>query len=277
MIIVNTYKFYFVSLSDGDGSVRVRFLQSAIHGISQDPSPASFGDARFEALNFVMDDITIKGKTYKKGQAYLNGNVLSDSVPIFTIAFDGIHCRKLMSDVGLDIDKRGDMINIYDFDGIKKIYDELLEMYPDDADLKTPEIISQITAKNYFYRALHCLENVSQTRLETAKRKLLVNAEEYMRNNFSRGITIEDTSEYLSIDRRYLYKLFKKYSGTSPKQYLSNIKISYSCDLLLNSEMTIGDIAERVGYSDSLQFSAFFKKQTGMSPRKYRNLNQSNS
>ena len=98
-----------------------------------------------------------------------------------------------------------------------------------------------------------------------------------MRNNFSKGITVEDTSEYLSIDRRYLYKLFKKYSGISPKQYLSNIKIARACDLLLNSDMSITDVAEKIGYTDSLQFSAFFKKQTGISPRKYRNTSQINS
>lgn len=281
VISLNPFNFYFVSLSDGDGSVRVRFLQSTKNcPFNTDPASQknTSRDAIFDSLNFVMEDAyTPNGEYIPKGRAYVNTFPLLYNITIFTIAFDGIHCKKLLSDIGLNIDNNGEYIDTYDFDGLKKIHDELCRIYPADADLQTPEILSQITAKSYFYRTLHCLENESVTHLETAKRKLLVAAEEYMRNNFSKGITVEDTSEYLSIDRRYLYKLFKKYSGISPKQYLSNIKIARACDLLLNSDMSITDVAEKIGYTDSLQFSAFFKKQTGISPRKYRNTSQINS
>lgn len=165
------------------------------------------------------------------------------------------------------------MVKIYNFDKIEKIYNELLEMYPQDADLEIPKILSQITAKSFFYRILSVIEVNYQVAITSQKRRLLVEAESYMRNNFANGCTIESLSKDLSIDRRYLYKLFKKHSGLSPKQYLSNIKISYACDLLLNSDLSIGEIAEKTGYSDMLQFSAFFKKQTGMSPTKYKMYN----
>lgn len=281
---MHTFNFYFVSLSDGDGSVRVRFLQSAQNfppdsypSLSQTADPRS-RDAIFDSLNFIMEDSVSKsGEHIPHGRVYVNTHPSLADTSVFTVAFDGIHGRKLLSDVGLDIDKFGDYMMVCDWDELKKIHDELSEMYPNNADIQTPNILSQITAKSYFYRILHCLENKSVTHLETVKRKLLVIAEEYMRNNFSNGITIEDVSKYLSIDRRYLYKLFKKYSGISPKQYLSNIKIAHACDLLLNSDISVTDIAEKVGYSDSLQFSAFFKKQTGISPKKYRNTNQANS
>lgn len=272
---MTNFNFYYVSLSDGDGALRIRFIQSVTaRGKQNTLTPNSFSrtlplpsaDISFDSLSFITDGPFV-------GNAYFNGNIMVDDASIFSITFDGTHSKKLLSDVGINPEKNGELIKVYDFDELLKIHSELKRNYPENADINTPEILSQITAKSYFYRALRCLETDYARSPSSSTRKLLVSAENYMRNNFQNGCTIEQLSKHLAIDRRYLYKLFKKYSGISPKQYLSNIKISYSCDLLQNTDLSVGDIAEKVGYDDLLQFSAFFKKQTGMSPLKWRARN----
>lgn len=277
------YLFYFVSLSDGDASLRVRFIYSSTLHNGSDPLTVTQGpDVSFKSLIYVINGtVTFNNKQVTAGQAFFrdaNSNYSytfdNEETIVLIIAFDGIHHKKLLADVNITSDNEGSIINIPTFHVVKEIYEELKNMYPKDAILETPQIISQITAKSYFYRLLRCLEKEYTIQLSTSRRKLLVLAEEYMRNNFSKNITVEDTSKYLSVDRRYLYKLFKKYSGVSPKQYLNNIRISRATELLTDSDMSIAEIAESTGYKDLLQFSTFFKKQTGVSPRKYRNTVQ---
>ena len=226
----------------------------------------------------IKKETIVNGKKIHKGQAFYEDSypkeksILSynrDTI-LLSFSFDGIHHKKLISDANIISGSPSSSANIYNFDEIIKIYHELLDMYPEAAPIDPPPILTQITSKQYLYRALHCLENDNIVHLDTSRRKLLVDAESYMRNHFQEEITIEDISKSLSVNRRYLYKLFKKYSGISPKQYLNNIRISRATELLSNSDLSIMQIAEEVGYKDPLQFSTFFKKQTGFSPKKYR-------
>ena len=277
------HNFFYVALSDGDASLRVRFIDSPTFE-SQPVNESKETKANinpFSSLHIIISGSeTINGKKISAGQAFyedappseLKTDTLRENSIRLSFAIDGIHHRKLISDANISPDSPFAPVDIYNFDEIKKIYRELLDMYPEDAPIDPPQMLTQITAKQYFYRALHCLENKNIMQLDTFRRKLLVDAESYMRNNFQKEISIEDVSAYLSVDRRYLYKLFKKYSGISPKQYLSNIRISRATELLLNSDLSITEIAAEVGYKDPLQFSAFFKKQTEFSPKKYREL-----
>lgn len=280
MVFMEKYIFYFVSLSDGDASLRVRFIYSSSISNGNSPLAVSSGaSVSFSALFYVIEgSVSFINKKITSGQAFYRAAnseceyMLDDeNTKILVIGFDGIHSKKLLSDANVNTDIDEDIINVPTFSVVKEIYDELKNIYPKDASLETPQIMSQIAAKSYFYRLLRCLEKEYTIQLATSRRKLLVLAEEYMRNHFSENISIEDTSRYLSVNRRYLYKIFKKYSGISPKQYLNNIRISRATELLTDSDMSISEVAELTGYKDLLQFSTFFKKQTGLSPRKYRN------
>ena len=278
---MDEYNFFYVALSDGDASLRIRFISSPFFTAQfiKPSSPIQNKVNPFSSLHFVVSGSeTINGKKINAGQAFyedsaLKGNniyTFAEDTVLLTFAFDGIHHRKLISDVNISPDSFPQPVDIHNFDEIKNIYKELSDMYPNDAPIDPPQMLTQITAKQYFYRALHCLESENMMHLDTFRRKLLVNAESYMRNHFQEEISIEDVSAFLSVNRRYLYKLFKKYSGISPKQYLNNIRISRATELLSNSDRSITEIAAEVGYKDPLQFSAFFKKQTGFSPKKYR-------
>ncbi len=267
-------EFYYVSLSDGDASLRVRFIFA---------NTASFtgSDIPCYILRFIISgSLDICGKIFTKGQCILStpsinthsGYTPSKDFFCVGVAFDGMHSDKLMDDLKIKQINPPFFAPIYDIDELIKIYIDLSDLYPDAEYIQAdpPQILSQITAKSYFYRMLHSLENQEEMQIETKTRKLLVAAEEYMRNNFNKSVTIDDTAKFLSIDRRSLYNLFIKHSGISPKQYLNNIKISRASDLLLNTDKNISEIAEIMGYKDPFQFSSFFKKQTGLSPKKYR-------
>lgn len=93
---------------------------------------------------------------------------------------------------------------------------------------------------------------------------------DYIEHNFFRNISINDIAKSLNLNRSYLYKLFKSYSGISPQQYLINYRMERACELLTSTHLTITQVAASVGYMDSLLFSNRFKKYKGVSPSEYR-------
>jgi YesN/AraC family two-component response regulator len=66
--------------------------------------------------------------------------------------------------------------------------------------------------------------------------------------------------------------LFKKYTGSSPIEYVTKLRMDRAKHLLMNSTMPISCIAEEVGYADPLYFIRMFTRKTGVPPKKFRNL-----
>jgi len=103
-------------------------------------------------------------------------------------------------------------------------------------------------------------------------RKYVSKAVEYIEKNYSRKVCISEISNFIGIDRSYLYSTFKQHLNISPQEFLINYRMNKACELMSNKALFIGDIARSVGYEDQLLFSKEFKKLKGFSPREYRKL-----
>ncbi len=81
---------------------------------------------------------------------------------------------------------------------------------------------------------------------------------------------VDKLAEQLEVSKHHLIRLFSAYTGISPGQYLSYVRISHAKRLLQSGEDTpIEIIAGACGYSCANYFSKAFKKQTGMTPSEY--------
>lgn len=65
-------------------------------------------------------------------------------------------------------------------------------------------------------------------------------------------------------------RIFKKSFGISPLQYVNSLRVEHACNLLLDTQMKVGDIAEQLGYDDLVYFGRIFKKVTGYSAQAFR-------
>lgn len=74
------------------------------------------------------------------------------------------------------------------------------------------------------------------------------------------------------VSPQYLSRCFKKRTGYSPKQYLTNARISLAKSMLVNTNLPVQVIAFKCGFSDVNNFIRIFKKHEGLSPNKYRNV-----
>lgn len=93
----------------------------------------------------------------------------------------------------------------------------------------------------------------------------------YLKENFSRDITLESLARQFNFSPGHLCKIFRKYKDDSPQQYLLKLRVNEAKRLLLsNPEANIRVVSSAVGYQDQCYFSRLFKNLTGRNPSEYR-------
>ncbi len=92
----------------------------------------------------------------------------------------------------------------------------------------------------------------------------------YVKTFYTEDIRIPELAamEGLSVSR--YNTIFKATTGTSPIQYIADLRIKHACSLLMATNLHVKEIGETVGYRDNHFFSRVFKEKTGLSPQKYR-------
>jgi AraC-like DNA-binding protein len=95
-----------------------------------------------------------------------------------------------------------------------------------------------------------------------------------MNENFYQNIAPESIAEKVGMSYSLFRRLFKQYTNLAPVQYLNELKIQKSKDLLTNTSMSSQEIAYQTGFEAPYYFCIVFKKRTGMSPLEYRKITQ---
>ena len=78
-------------------------------------------------------------------------------------------------------------------------------------------------------------------------------------------------ADKLNVSTAYLSRLVKEISGSTVNDHVSSLLYKEICNLLKQSDMTMGEIADSLHFSDQSALSNFFKLRSGMSPLAYRN------
>ena len=92
----------------------------------------------------------------------------------------------------------------------------------------------------------------------------------YIKRHHTEQITLDDICARFLCSRSYISHIFKKSTGKSFREYLTEIRLDDAKMLLTYSSLSITEISFSVGFSDSGYFSSVFKKRFGVSPAAYR-------
>ena len=112
------------------------------------------------------------------------------------------------------------------------------------------------------------------TRIHTEETEIPQNIRfliKYMENNYQSHMSLDYLAEFACINKYYLSREFKKYTGFSPNDYLISLRINAAKNLLLNTALPASKIAHEVGIHDINNFTTLFKKKVGMTPIQFRN------
>ena len=92
---------------------------------------------------------------------------------------------------------------------------------------------------------------------------------QYIHRNYSKKIEVRSLASMECLSYGGYYAQFKKTYGVSPQQYLINYRLDKSIELMLNTALSIQQIAHLTGFEDPLYFSRLFKKYKAISPQQF--------
>lgn len=91
----------------------------------------------------------------------------------------------------------------------------------------------------------------------------------YLQMNDAKHISGEDIAMQTNMNFDSFNRLFKRETGLTVFNYLKQIRLNHARELLMTSQLRLNEISERVGFCDQYYLSRVFKKEYGVSPKKY--------
>jgi AraC-like DNA-binding protein len=93
---------------------------------------------------------------------------------------------------------------------------------------------------------------------------------QYCSRNFTKDLSLAILEEELHLSKYYISHLFGDKLGIRFNDYINSLRISEACKLLGNSDLSVTEISERVGFNTLRTFNRAFVKQIGLAPSEYR-------
>ena len=118
--------------------------------------------------------------------------------------------------------------------------------------------------------ALDFTEKMMLLRKNKIISKSIILCTEYIYNHIHDRILVKDLAEYTNLSSSYLSRLFKKEIGISISDYIREKKVEKAQHLLKYSNFSFIDITNYLAFSSQSHFIQIFEKQTGLTPKKYR-------
>ena len=146
---------------------------------------------------------------------------------------------------------------------------ELFELVLEQMELGTVDSMVQTGLALHEMLAL-CAQSLFAQAEMTTNRQLILQAAETLRKNYRQELSLADLLSSAHMSKSYFLRLFRRYMGTTPYNYLVNFRITQAKELLVLTDHSISEIAQEAGFGDASNFSTRFAKATGQSPMQYR-------
>ena len=109
-----------------------------------------------------------------------------------------------------------------------------------------------------------------KARLSSHRKDTISSLIKWIESNYTERITLQTLASVARTNEKYLCRLFKDYTGTTPIEYINRLRIERACLDLSSQATNITAVAFDSGFSDAAYFCKIFKRYKGMTPREYR-------
>ena len=180
-----------------------------------------------------------------------------DNVHYLWLHFTGSNAEELLNNVHFETNKVYGIGIHYIFANYwKNLYRECIIK-----DEYAIPAIATILTSIFYDLARHTKNQLTSYNLKTIR---------YIHENISEDYDLQKLADIENLSISRYRTLFTEIIGTSPINYIIDLRINTAADLLTNSTLSITDVSKNVGYEDTYYFSRLFKKRMGVSPAKYR-------
>lgn len=158
-------------------------------------------------------------------------------------------------------------------------FDELYSLpviLPEELNDQLNEIFNQLFDSDNIFKQYVCYFKIAEILSKVAilkdnyPDKYISEALLFIKENFSRKITVDELANVVNLSSSRFYSVFKNAFGVSPIAYINNYRLSVAANMLISTNKTITEIAYSVGIEDSVYFNKMFKKAYQLSPTQYR-------
>ena len=128
---------------------------------------------------------------------------------------------------------------------------------------------NRVEMMSIFYHILHRLS------AQSSSCNIIMPAIKYLENNYQNpNLTNAELALKCNISEVYFRRIFTKHYNMTPKQFLIDIRINKSKQLLSEGALKINAVAVKCGFSNQYHFCRVFKEKTGLTPTEYMNKNR---
>lgn len=94
----------------------------------------------------------------------------------------------------------------------------------------------------------------------------------YISEHYKDGVTLSELAEKFNFSKNYVINIFKSEFCVTPVEYITNVKLKEAMKLLSETSYTLENIAYECGFGDYSHFYKVFRRENGISPKKWRNI-----
>ena len=219
------------------------------------------------ALNYKHDGH--QGEIKKRDLVILNPRQSIEIEPIRKIEWIQIKLTGILFTSSLEINSENQLFIISDTSQTLKQYLDLA-LIEKEQRFRGSEIILKKLLECVMVHILRNNElSIKDSSIQVKHNEIEI-IQQYIRDNFSKKLTLDDLSELVNINKYYLIRLFKQQTGLSPIDYLIHVRLAEAEKLLAHSNVTVSKISDMVGFHSPSHFSKTFKESNHCTPSTYR-------
>lgn len=153
---------------------------------------------------------------------------------------------------------------------------EVLKIFQDIyAEYQKYDSMSELVLSGYLYRIVSLALTKAKTDirdepLHIKYNETITNAIYYIDTHFKENPSLETTAAHVHLSPSHFSKLFKATVNCTYSAYLLRTRLQFASTLLVQTDMSVTEIAMQSGFSNSNYFCDVFRKSHGMSPSQYR-------
>lgn len=133
-------------------------------------------------------------------------------------------------------------------------------------------IMTDLEASNLLSNICYCLVDEARRQAKSRIPDSIGRMRDYLAESYTEKISLDSLSAQFFLSKSYLQRQFKRYTGLSPLEFLTQTRISEAKKLLRTTSLPIQTVALQVGFEDPSYFIQVFRHQESMTPLKYKKL-----
>ncbi len=98
----------------------------------------------------------------------------------------------------------------------------------------------------------------------------------YINKHYTEPITLTSIAKNFDFSTSYITKLFHNFLGKGTVDYINDLRLTAACEYLISSNYSIGEISNKIGFSNQYYFDRLFKRKYGVTPKEFRKSNNNN-